>query len=141
MEFHEPDWCQVLGRVEKRLFHTVALGLFASWCTYLWQEGWIDQLFLWPLPMVWQDENTWAVVLQAGGILISYLLSYLAVLLLFAGLPRAKDRTDWLLFQTAAREDILARRKAALQAQSALEVLEDVTLTEVATNPNLGQKT
>jgi hypothetical protein len=61
--------------------------------------------------------------------------------LLFAGLPRAKDRTDWLLFQTAAREDILARRKAALQAQSALEVLDDVTLTEVATNPNLGQKT
>jgi hypothetical protein len=34
MEFHEPDWCQVLGRVEKRLFHTVALGLFASWCAY-----------------------------------------------------------------------------------------------------------
>ena len=139
MEFHEPDWCQVLGRVEKRLFHTVALGLFASWCTYLWQEGWIDQLFLWPLPMVWQDENTWAVALQAGGIVVSYVVSYLAVLLLFLGLPRAKDRTDWLLFQTAAREDILARRKAALQAQRELEVLEEVTLTEVSSAPNAGK--
>jgi hypothetical protein len=140
MEFHEPDWCQVLGRVEKRLFHAVALGLFASWCAYLWQEGWIDQWFLWPLPTVWQDENTWAVGLQAAGIVVSYLLSYLAVLLLFAGLPRAKDRTDWLLFQTAAREDIMARRKAALQAQRELEVLEDVTLSEVTSKQNPGQK-
>jgi hypothetical protein len=114
--------------------------LFASWCAYLWQEGWIDQWFLWPLPTVWQDENTWAVGLQAGGIVVSYLLSYLAVLLLFAGLPRAKDRTDWLLFQTAAREDIMARRKAALQAQRELEVLEDVTLSEVTSKQKLGQK-
>jgi hypothetical protein len=64
----------------------------------------------------------------------------LAVLLLFAGLPRAKDRTDWLLFQTAAREDIMARRKAALQAQRELEVLEDVTLSEVTSKQNPGQK-
>jgi len=66
-------------------------------------------------------------------------LSYLAILLLFLGLPRAKDRTDWLLFQTAAREDILARRKAALQAQRELEVLEEVTLTEIASPPNTGR--
>lgn len=136
MEFHEPDWCQVLGRVEKRLFHTVAWGMYAGWCAYLWQEGWIDQWLILPLPNVWQDANTWATALQLGGICLSYLLSYLAVLLLFAGLPRAKDRTDWLLFQTAAREDILARRKAALQAQKELEVLEDVTLTEITPSHN-----
>jgi hypothetical protein len=44
-----------------------------------------------------------------------------------------------LLFQTAAREDILARRKAALQAQRELEVLEEVTLTEIASPPNAGR--
>jgi hypothetical protein len=94
---------------------------------------------LFPLPEVWQDGNTWAIGLQAAGIAVSYLLSYLAVLLLFLGLPRAKDRTDWLLFQTAAREDILARRKAALQAQRELEVLEEVTLTEISSPPNAGK--
>jgi hypothetical protein len=72
------------------------------------------------------------VGLQAAGIAVSYVLSYLLVLLLFLGLPRAKDRTDWLLYQNAAREDILARRQAALRAQQHLEVLHDVTLTEIA---------
>ena len=139
MEFHEPDWCQVLGRLEKRLLHTLAWGLFVALCAYLWREGWIDQWSLFPLPEVWQDENTWAVGLQTLGMAVSYLISYLAVLLLFLGLPRAKDRTDWLLFQTAAREDILARRKAALQAQRELEVLEEVTLTEVSSAPNVGK--
>jgi hypothetical protein len=129
----------VLGRLEKRLLHTLAWGLFVAWCAYLWREGWIDQWSLFPLPEVWQDENTWAVGLQTLGMAVSYLLSYLAVLLLFLGLPRAKDRTDWLLFQTAAREDILARRKAALQAQRELEVLEEVTLTEVSSAPNVGK--
>jgi hypothetical protein len=79
------------------------------------------------------------VGLQVAGFAVSYLLGYLGVLLLFAGLPRAKDRTDWLLFQTAAREDILARRKAALQAQRELEVLEEVTLTEISPAPNAGK--
>jgi len=139
MEFHEPDWCQVLGRVEKRLLHTTACGLFAAWCVYLWQEGWIDQWSVFPLPEVWQDEHSWAVGLQAAGIAVSYLLSYLCVLLLFIGLPRAKDRTDWLLFQTAAREDILARRKAALQAQREIEVLEEVTLTEISPAQKTGK--
>jgi hypothetical protein len=125
--------------LEKRLLHTLAWGLFVAWCAYLWREGWIDQWSLFPLPEVWQDENTWAVGLQTLGMAVSYLLSYLAVLLLFLGLPRAKDRTDWLLFQTAAREDILARRKAALQAQRELEVLEEVTLTEVSSAPNAGK--
>jgi len=59
-------------------------------------------------------------------------LSYLLVLLLFLGLPRAKDRTDWLLYQNEAREDILTRRIAAMQAQKNLEMLHDVTLTEIA---------
>jgi hypothetical protein len=137
MEFHEPDWCQVLGRVEKRLFHTFAWGLFAACCVYLWHEAWIDQWFIFPLPEEWRDENTWAVGLQAGAIAASYLLSYLLLLLLFAGLPRAKDRTDWLLYQNAAREDILVRRKAALQAQKELQVLEEVTLTEISSaNPS-----
>ncbi len=135
MEFHEPDWCQVLGRMEKRLFHTLALGLFAACCAYLWQEGWIDQWSVFPLPSVWQDDNTWAVGLQAGGLVLSYVLSYCLVLLLFVGLPRAKDRTDWLLYQTETRENILARRKATLQAQKELEVLEDVTLTEISPAP------
>ena len=139
MEFHEPDWCQVLGRLEKRLLHTMAWIMFVAWCAYLWREGWIDQWSLFPLPEVWQDENTWAVGLQTLGMAVSYLLSYLAVLLLFLGLPRAKDRTDWLLFQTAAREDILARRKAALHAQRELEVLEEVTLTEISSPPNAGK--
>ena len=139
MEFHEPDWCQVLGRVEKRLFHSMAWGLFATWCAYLWREGWIDQWSLFPLPEVWQDEHSWAIGLQSGGLALSYGLSYLLVMLLFMGLPRAKDRTDWLLFQTAAREDILARRKAALQAQRELEVLEEVTLTEISPAPNAGK--
>ena len=139
MEFHEPDWCQVLGRLEKRLLHTMAWIMFVAWCAYLWREGWIDQWSLFPLPEVWQDENTWAVGLQTLGMAVSYLLSYLAVLLLFLGLPRAKDRTDWLLFQTAAREDILARRKAALQAQRELDVLEEVTLTEISSPPNAGK--
>ena len=139
MEFHEPDWCQVLGRLEKRLLHTMAWIMFVAWCAYLWREGWIDQWSLFPLPEVWQDENTWAVGLHTLGMAVSYLLSYLAVLLLFLGLPRAKDRTDWLLFQTAAREDILARRKAALQAQRELEVLEEVTLTEISSPPNAGK--
>jgi hypothetical protein len=94
--------------------------------------AWIDQWFVLPLPEVWQDENTWAVGLQAAGIALSYVLSYLLVLLLFLGLPRAKDRTDWLLYQNAAREDVLARRQAALRAQQHLEVLHDVTLTEIA---------
>jgi hypothetical protein len=136
MEFHEPDWCQVLGRLEKRLLHIMAWSIFVGWCAYLWREGWIDQWSLFPLPEVWQDANTWALGLQAAGIVVSYLLSYLAVLLLFLGLPRAKDRTDWLLFQTAAREDIMARRKAALQAQREIEVLEEVTLTEISPAPN-----
>ena len=139
MEFHEPDWCQVLGRLEKRLLHIMAWSMFVAWSAYLWREGWIDQWSLFPLPEVWQDGNTWAIGLQAAGIAVSYLLSYLAILLLFLGLPRAKDRTDWLLFQTAAREDILARRKAALQAQRELEVLEEVTLTEIASPPNAGK--
>jgi len=56
----------------------------------------------------------------------------LLVLLLFLGLPRAKDRTDWLLYQNEAREDILTRRIAAMQAQKNLEMLHDVTLTEIA---------
>jgi hypothetical protein len=77
--------------------------------------------------------------LAVAGLALSYGLSYLLVLLLFAGLPRAKDRTDWLLFQTAAREDILARRKAALQAQRELEVLEEVTLTEISPASNAGK--
>ena len=132
MEFNEPDWCQVLGRLEKRLLHCIAWGIFAAWCAYLWQMAWIDQWFVFPLPAVWQDENTWAVGLQAAGIAVSYVLSYLLVLLLFLGLPRAKDRTDWLLYQNAAREDILARRQAALRAQQHVEVLHDVTLTEIA---------
>jgi hypothetical protein len=139
MEFHEPDWCQVLGRLEKRLFHIMAWGLFVAWCIYLWREGWIDQWSVFPLPEVWQDENTWALGLQAAGMAVSYLLSYLGVLLLFLGLPRSKDRTDWLLFQTAAREDILARRKAVLQAQRDLEVLEEVTLTEISSAQNVGK--
>ena len=139
MEFHEPDWCQVLGRLEKRLLHIMAWSIFVGWCAYLWREGWIDQWSLFPLPEVWQDANTWALGLQAAGIVVSYLLSYLAVLLLFLGLPRAKDRTDWLLFQTAAREDILARRKAALQAQRELEVLGEVTLTEISPASNAGK--
>ena len=139
MEFHEPDWCQVLGRLEKRLLHIMAWSMFVAWCAYLWREGWIDQWSLFPLPEVWQDGNTWAIGLQAAGIAVSYLFSYLAILLLFLGLPRAKDRTDWLLFQTAARDDILARRKAALQAQRELEVLEEVTLTEIASPPNAGK--
>ena len=139
MEFHEPDWCQVLGRLEKRLFHIMAWGLFVAWCIYLWREGWIDQWSVFPLPEVWQDENTWALGLQAAGMAVSYLLSYLGVLLLFLGLPRSKDRTDWLLFQTAAREDILARRKAVLQAQRDLEVLEEVTLTEISSVQNVGK--
>jgi hypothetical protein len=95
---------------------------------------------MFPLPAVWQDENTWAVGLQAAGIAISYVLSYLLVLLLFLGLPRAKDRTDWLLYQNEAREDILARRKAAMQAQKNLEMLHDVTLTEIAP-AKVGDKT
>ncbi len=139
MEFHEPDWCQVLGRLEKRLFHIMAWGMFVAWCIYLWREGWIDQWSVFPLPEVWQDENTWALGLQAAGMAVSYLLSYLGVLLLFLGLPRSKDRTDWLLFQTAAREDILARRKAVLQAQRDLEVLEEVTLTEISSAQNVGK--
>ena len=139
MEFHEPDWCQVLGRLEKRLFHIMAWGMFVAWCIYLWREGWIDQWSVFPLPEVWQDENTWALGLQAAGMAVSYLLSYLGVLLLFLGLPRSKDRTDWLLFQTAAREDILARRKAVLQAQKDLEVLEEVTLTEISSAQNVGK--
>jgi len=139
MEFHEPDWCQVLGRLEKRLLHIMAWGIFVAWCAYLWREGWIDQWSVFPFPEVWQDENTWAVGLQAVGIVVSYLFSYLGLLLLFVGLPRSKDRTDWLLFQTAAREDILARRKAALQAQRELEVLEDVTLTEISSTPKVGK--
>jgi hypothetical protein len=81
---------------------------------------------------VWQDENTWAAGLQAAGLALSYVLSYLLVLLLFLGLPRAKDRTDWLLYQNEAREDILTRRIAAMQAQKNLEMLHDVTLTEIA---------
>ncbi len=141
MEFHEPDWCQVLGRVEKRLFHTMAWGLFAAFCAYLWHEGWIDRWSVFPLPDVWQDENTWALGLQAGGLALSYALSYVLVLLLFAGLPRAKDRTDWLLYQTETRESILARRKAALQAQKELEVLEDVTLTEIYPSDKAANKT
>jgi hypothetical protein len=72
------------------------------------------------------------VGLQAAGITISYVLSYLLVLLLFLGLPRAKDRTDWLLYQNETREDILTRRIAAMQAQKNLEMLHDVTLTEIA---------
>ena len=60
------------------------------------------------------------------------MLSYLLVLLLFLGLPRAKDRTDWLLYQNETREDILTRRIAAMQAQKNLEMLHDVTLTEIA---------
>jgi hypothetical protein len=132
MEFNEPDWCQVLGRLEKRLLHCIAWGIFAAWCTYLWQMAWIDQWFVLPLPEVWHDDNTWAVGLQAAGFALSYLLSYLVVLLLFAGLPRAKDRTNWLLYQNAAREDILARRQAALKAQQHVEVLHDVTLTEIS---------
>jgi hypothetical protein len=90
MEFHEPDWCQVLGRVERRLFHTMAWGLFAAFCAYLWHEGWIDRWSVFPLPDVWQDENTWALGLQAGGLALSYALSYVLVLLLFAGLPVPK---------------------------------------------------
>ena len=132
MEFNEPDWCQVLGRLETRLLHCIAWGIFAAWCTYLWQMAWIDQWFVLPLPAVWQDQNSWALGLQAAGFALSYLLSYLVVLLLFAGLPRAKDRTNWLLYQNAAREDILARRQAALKAQQHLEVLHDVTLTEIS---------
>jgi len=132
MEFNEPDWCQVLGRLEKRLLHCIAWGIFAAWCTYLWQMAWIDQWFVLPLPAVWQDQNSWALGLQAAGFALSYLLSYLVVLLLFAGLPRAKDRTNWLLYQNAAREDILARRQAALKAQQHVEVLHDVTLTEIS---------
>jgi hypothetical protein len=132
MEFNEPDWCQVLGRLEKRLLHCIAWGIFAAWCAYLWQMAWIDQWFVLPLPAVWQDQNSWALGLQAAGFALSYLLSYLVVLLLFLGLPRAKDRTNWLLYQNAAREDILARRQAALKAQQHVEVLHDVTLTEIS---------
>ena len=132
MEFNEPDWCQVLGRLEKRLLHCIAWGIYAAWCAYLWQMAWIDQWFVLPLPEVWQDQNTWAVGLQAAGFAVSYLLSYLVLLLLFLGLPRAKDRTNWLLYQNAAREDVLARRQAALKAQQHLEVLHDVTLTEIS---------
>ena len=119
----------------------MAWGLFAAFCAYLWHEGWIDRWSVFPLPDVWQDENTWALGLQAGGLALSYALSYVLVLLLFAGLPRAKDRTDWLLYQTETRESILARRKAALQAQKELEVLEDVTLTEIYPSDKAANKT